>query len=99
MDFLSHVLMVLALLACAIVNGWFGFLGIVVGGYRMKPEQGLQQTYNAKKLEFWNAHAHGDASTLVCALLFVHVGLILFLLILFGPKGQEKDTKSRFVLK
>lgn len=102
MELLRHLAVLLLCTAFMLANIYLGFLGTVVGEYRMNKKKGLsvpfRTLHRACARRFWQAHA-ADIAPTVAVVMFAHIGFAFFLLVVFGPVGEEKWVEPEKKIK
>ncbi len=100
---IEHLLRLLIVFWLTSWNIYAGFLGTFVGEYRMKLKtnegKSFLHLYKEKESDWLLAWRSGDVSITVGIMFFSALGLVILLVIGFGPVGKEKSTESRIKLK
>ncbi len=103
MNFIEHVLVIVMALSFFVINSYLGFLAVTIGEHRMnkneKTNANFALLYQKSESRIFEAYKKGDSSVVAGILLFGHVGIPLFFLIVFGPKGNDKWIESKVKLK
>jgi hypothetical protein len=101
---IENTLLLLFVFSLTLGNVFFGFLGIVLGEYRIKKQKldtspRFATIYKEHERKVWKACASDDVSIIAAFIIFALIGVPFFLLIAFGPVGKDEWVESKVTLK